>query len=117
MDKKYQLPVKRTTSLEIDQLSLTLTQLRVLQHVKSDKLLGIHALQAQNLDACAGKAALGSLGGTLHEQDDGCRGHGLVNSRLGLGGQETGVEDRGESEGRGADGVQRRGPRDRAEGL
>lgn len=115
MNKKYQLPVKRTTPL--DQISLTLTQLRVLQHVESDKLLGIHALQTQDLNACAGETALWSLGGTLHEQDDGCRGHSLVNSGLGLGGQETGVEDRGEGEGRGADGVQRRGPRDRAEGL
>jgi hypothetical protein len=89
------------------QTSLTLTQLRVLQHVESDKLLRVHALQTQNLNARAGETTLGSFGGTLHEQDDGCRGHSLVNGRPSLGGQETGMEDRGKSEGRGTDGVQR----------
>lgn len=74
-------------------------------------------MQTEDLNAGTGEAALGSFGCTLHEQDDRCGGYGLVDCRLGLGGQEAGMEDRGESEGRGADGVQRRGPRDRAEGL
>ena len=94
-----------------------MTQLGVLQDIESDKLLRVHALEAEDLDARTGKAALGRLGGSLHEEHDRRRGDSLVDCGLGLGGQEAGVEDGGEGKGWGADGVQRRGPRDRAEGL
>lgn len=74
---------------------LTLPQLRILQHVKSNKLLRIHALQAQDLDGGPGEAALGRLGRTLHEEDNGRRGNGLVDGGPRLIGEQTGLE-RGE---------------------
>ena len=47
------------------------TELVVLQDIESGKLLGVDALHSENLDACAGEAALWCLGGALHEEDDG----------------------------------------------
>lgn len=78
----------------------TLAQLRILQNIERDKLLRVDSLQAQDLDACAGETALRSLRGPLHEENDGGGGNRLVNRGPRFGGQESGVEDRGELEGR-----------------
>lgn len=74
-------------------------------------------MQTEDLDGSARESALGSLRSSLHEKNDGGRADGLVDGGLGLGGEETGVEDGGELEGRGADGAQGCWPRDGAEGL
>jgi hypothetical protein len=49
----------------------TLSQLRVLENIKGGELFGVDALKAEDLDGGARKAALGCLGGSLHEEDDG----------------------------------------------
>lgn len=56
----------------------TLSQLLILQDIERRKLLGVHALQAQDLDRRPGKAALRLLRGALHEKHNGGRSYCLV---------------------------------------
>lgn len=70
----------------------TLTQLRIFEDVEGGELIGVDALQAEDLDGGARKAALRCLGGSLHEENDGRGGHGLVDRGAGLVGEQTGLE-------------------------
>ncbi|KAI6773190.1 hypothetical protein HG531_000039 [Fusarium graminearum] len=69
-----------------------LAQLRVLEDVESGELVGVDALQTEDLDGGARKAALGCLGGSLHEEYDGGGGHGFVDGGAGLVGEEADLE-------------------------
>lgn len=79
----------------------TLPQLGILQYVESGKLVGVNALQTENLDAGAREAALGSLGGALHEEDDGGGGNGLVDGLAGGIGQPAVLVEEDGAEGGG----------------
>lgn len=88
----------------------SLSELWVLEDVEGGKLFGVDALKAEDLDRGAGEAALGHLGGSLHEQHhrrrsdrlvDGCPG--LVREQARLEGSERG-DGGAEEGGRGADG-------------
>lgn len=70
----------------------SLAQLRVLQDVEGRKLVGADALDAEDLDDGAGEAALGRFGGSLHEEHDGRRGHGLVDGAASGIGQQSHLE-------------------------
>lgn len=50
---------------------LTLTQFGIFEHVECDKLLGINALQTQNLNACAREATLRRFGSAFHKENHG----------------------------------------------
>jgi hypothetical protein len=63
------------------ELSHTLSQLRILKDVERSELPRIHALKAQNLNRRPGETALWHLRSALHEQDNRCRGDGLVDGR------------------------------------
>lgn len=82
----------------------SLPQLRVLQDVEGRKLVGADALDAEDLDDGAGEAALGRFGRSLHEEDDGRRGHGLVDGAASGIGQQSHLQGRerrdGHAEGR-----------------
>lgn len=58
--------------------SLTSPKLLILQHIERCELLRVDALQTENLDGGARETALRCLGGTLHEQNYGRGGDGLV---------------------------------------
>lgn len=77
----------------------TLAQLRVLEDVEGGELVGVDALEAEDLDGSARKAALGCLGCTLHEEDDGGGGDGLVDGGSGLVGEEAHLEGSERSDG------------------
>lgn len=83
------------------------TELIVFENVKRRKLLGVDTLHAEDLDGGAREAALGELGGSLHEEDDWRRADGLVDGRSDLVGEEA--------RNRELDGTESRGPGDLAE--
>lgn len=64
----------------------TLSQLLVLQDVEGGKLLRVHALQAEDLDAGARKAALRHLRRAFHEEHHGRGADGFVDGGARLGG-------------------------------
>lgn len=66
----------------------TLPEVLILQHVEGSELLGVDALEAEDLDGGARETTLRRLGRTLHEEDDGRGSDGLVDRGANLGGQE-----------------------------
>ncbi|KAI1335387.1 gamma-glutamyltranspeptidase-domain-containing protein [Xylariaceae sp. FL0016] len=76
-----------------------LLELLVLQHVERGELAGVHALQPEDLDAGAREAALGHLGGALHEEHDGGGADGLLDGLLGVVGEQALLEAREERRG------------------
>lgn len=107
---KVLLDVKLGNRGPVGVLLDTLAQLRVLEDVEGGELVGVDALEAEDLDGGARKAALGCLGSTLHEEDDGGGGDGLVDGGSGLVGEKAHLEGSersdgsAESGGRGPDG-------------
>lgn len=73
----------------VGELLDALAQLRILEDVEGGELVRVDALQAQDLDGGAGEAALGGLGGALHEEHDGRRADGLLDRGARLVGEEA----------------------------
>lgn len=74
----------------------TLTQLGISQDVEGGKLGGVDALEAEDLDRGAGEAALGGLGGSLHEEHDRRGADGVLDGLLRLVGDEAVLGEEGE---------------------
>jgi hypothetical protein len=73
----------------------TSSQIRILKDVKSRKLPGVHALQAQNLDARPRKPALRRFGRALHEEHHGRGAHRLGDGLTGFIGEKPALEEEG----------------------